>query len=340
MSSFAQGSSASPDVSAMIASVGQAAAADQAQEEHDLDAGGQPDADPSPAQTPEPSPEPAAPAPPPASSTIRQPEPTTPPTPQTPEPSAQQAGTVSDFLGMDAAAIDRLVGALSTQQTPPGAGGPSAPVSPSPSPAAPAQPAPQSSAQTPDLRFVSDEQIDAQADIIGDEGVALLKQMAASQRAMHEHYERQMADARGAVDYYRAQESKQIETTVGGFFGGMKDLGLDQKYGTGPVPTTPEQAQARMALGETADRVWKAMGGKPDTLEQALKTAVFITDRQAVEQSIASRARSGVRESLQKRRGIIDATPGGSGGPSAPPANDPDKAGIALASGFVQAQRG
>ena len=331
MSSSGLGSSSTPlDINAVIASVGQAASADQAERDDSQHA---PTADDGGFEQPEDDEPAPAPVPPPTSSTISQPEPEAPA-----EPAPSQAGSVAEFLGMDSAAIDRLTAALSA--SPAGGPGvqPAAPPSPPAAPAHPVQPAAQT--QQIDLRFVTDEEIDAQADVLGDEATAVLKQMAASQRAMHAHYEQQMGEARGVVEHYRAQEAKQIESTVGGFFGGMKDLGLEQKYGSGPVPVTPEQAQARMALGETADRVWKAMGGKPDTLEQALKTAVYLTDRQAVEESIASRARTGVRQSLQKRKGMLDITPGGSGGHQTPTPSDPDKAGAALASQFVAAQRG
>ena len=331
MSSSELGSSSTPlDINSVIASVGEAAQAEQAERdkaahEHDAPSAGAEQ----PAEPAEP-----APVPPPASNTAD--DATQPATPAAPAP--EQPGSVADFLGMDSEAIDRLTAALSS----PPAGGPEAqpavPPSPPAAPAHPVQPAAQT--QQIDLRFVTDEEIDAQADVLGDEATAVLKQMAASQRAMHAHYEQQMGEARGVVEHYRAQETKQINETVGGFFGGMKDLGLDQKYGSGPEPTTAEQAQARMALGATADRVWKAMGGKPDTLEQALKTAVYLTDRQAVEESIASRARTGVRQSLQKRKGMLDITPGGSGGHQTPTPSDPDTAGTALANQFVAAQRG
>lgn len=334
MSSFAPGSDAStpPDVNSLIAAVGQAAAADRAENAPEEPTGQTAGDDAgAPEQTHEP-----APVAPPASSTMRQPEP---PASPKPEPKAQQAGTVADFLGMDAGAVDRLVAALGAQQPLPAPGGPGAPAAAPAGTAATAQPA-AGVQQAPDLRFVTDEQIDAQADIFGDEAVAVLKQMAASQREMHARYERELAGAREVVSHYRSAEQKQVEQTVGGFFGGMKDLGLDTKYGTGAMPATIEQAQARQQLGATADRIWQALGGKPDTLDQALKTAVYLTDRQAVEQSIASRARNGVRESLQKRKGLLDATPGGAGGPGAPAPNDPDKAVKQMTDGFVAAQRG
>jgi len=339
MSSSAPASSASTplDVNSMIAAVGQAARADAAEREaasEQTPSG--PQETPEFQHEPEPQDEPSAQAvPPPASTTMQRQEPVQPTVHPAAEPAKPE--TVADFLGMDAGAIDRLAAALGTTQPCQGPGGPGAPAA---APAGPAGPAAPAQPGTPDLRFVTDEQIDAQADIFGDEAVAVLKPMAASPRQMHEHYERQLKESRGAVDYYKAQEAAQINKTVGGFFGGMKDLGLDQKYGTAPVPQTQEQAQARMQLAATVDRVWQALGGKHETLDQALKTAVYLTDRQAIEDSIAQRARFGVRDGLQKRRGMLDATPGGSGGPKAPMPNDPNKAALELANRFVAAQRG
>lgn len=356
----AGGASAQLDVNDVLAAVEEQAASDAAArdangavptpESGELGRPSEPETPthaPDDARTPESQPV-IPPAAPPASSTMPA-EAETPETPATSATPAQPAGpeSVADYLGMDQKALDGLVAALASGQPPspvaptqPAAGGPGAPQAPVASSAPPGSPA-AAPAQPVDLRFVTDTQIDQlveEGEIVEAHGT-MLKQMAATQRQMDEQYRERMSQADRYVQQAQRQEQAQINTTVGTFFGTMKDLGLDTKYGTGATPTTVEQVQARQHLAGVTEKIWQALGGQVDTLDQALKLAIYTTDRQAVEGSIASRARTGVRQSLQRRQGVTDVTPGGSTGPNAPQNADPDRAALELAGSFIDAQR-
>lgn len=224
------------------------------------------------------------------------------------------AGGAAGLLGIDPSIAQQLVDAVSRL---------------TPAPAQHTQPQPtaagaQTQTQSADPQGLNDAEIDALVDQLGldENGQKVIRSLAGTVKAQQDQlrqFREQMETT--AARAREEAEARAVSTVMPGFVERVGKIGLSDVYGDfKAAPATQQQAQARVTLVQRADAAWTLLGRTPETLEQALNITLYALHREQIERGLTKAGEDSVRAKLEKRQGMLDATPGRTAGtPAAEP---------------------
>lgn len=236
------------------------------------------------------------------------------------------AGGAAGLLGIDPAMAQQLVDAVSRLTPAP---------SSTPAPAQHTRPqqaaaGAQTQTQSADPQGLNDAEIDALVDQLGldENGQKVIRSLAGTVKAQQDQLRQFREQTETAAARAREEaEARAVSAVMPGFVERVGKIGLSDVYGDfKAAPATQQQAQARVTLVQRADAAWTLLGRTPETLEQALNITLYALHREQIERGLTKAGEDSVRARLEKRQGMLDATPGRTAGTPAAEPEGPDGA--------------